>query len=97
MIFLFKGIQELDVTCESGILYNAIGCLNKTIAVDPCVGAERDNKADVGSFRGLNGADAPVVRGVNISEIVGSGQWVNFWKTSIVSVWCAWSGRLKKE
>ena len=47
----------------------AVGGFNEAITVDPAVSRQRADKADVGAFRSLDGADAAIMGVVHIAHI----------------------------
>ena len=70
--------QRVKVTRQAGspavaqpqlLDYRPVGGLNKTQTVDPGVGGQAAEQANVGAFRGFNRANAPIVRSVNIAHI----------------------------
>ena len=46
-----------------------VRALDEAMLVDASVAGKRGNKADVGAFRGLDGADAAVVRGMDVANL----------------------------
>ena len=51
------------------VLYLSIRCLDKSEIVDPRVHAERGDQADIGSLRGLDGAEAAVMGVVHVAHL----------------------------
>ena len=49
--------------------HHAIGGLDETELVDAGIGGQRTEQADVGAFRRLDGADAAIVREVNVAHV----------------------------
>src|SRR5208337_4113674 len=49
-----------------------IGALDEAMLVDPRVAGKRGNEADVRTFRGLDGTDATVVRGMDVADLKSS-------------------------
>src|SRR5216684_3168640 len=58
-----------DVVRHAAVLDLAIGRLDEAVFVDPRIGRERVDKADVGTFRSLDRADAAVVGRVHVAHL----------------------------
>ncbi|MPM58936.1 hypothetical protein SDC9_105771 [bioreactor metagenome] len=48
-----------------------VGRLDKAVLVDAGIGSQVGNQADVGTFRGLNGAHAAIMAVVNVADVEG--------------------------
>ena len=59
-------IDDLHVVHNNAVDNSAVGRLDKSKVVDLRIAAQGGDQADIGPFRGLNGADAPIVGGMNI-------------------------------
>ena len=59
-------IDDLHVVHNLPIYNPAVGRFDKSEVVDFRIAAQGGDQADIGPFRGLNGADAPIVGGMNI-------------------------------
>ena len=62
------GIQNLDFVDHRALDHFPVGALDEAVLVDARETGERRDEADVGAFRRFNGADAAVVRGVNVAH-----------------------------
>src|SRR5262244_378274 len=60
-----------DTSCfgDAAVLDLAIGRLDEAVLVHPRIGGERVDEADVGTFRGLDWADAPVMGRVHVAHL----------------------------
>ena len=54
-----------------GLVHLAVGCFHEAVLVDPGKGRQIVDQADVGAFRGLNGAHTAVMGVVNITHVEG--------------------------
>src|SRR5262249_55919228 len=63
------GIGHDDVVHHPTVLHFAVRRLDEAEVVDPRVGRERGDKADVRTFRRLNRANAPVVRWMDVADL----------------------------
>ena len=68
VVLFFSGVVVDDLVGHATLDDLAVRRLNEAVVVDPCVGRERTNEADVRAFRGLDGAHTSVVRGVHVSD-----------------------------
>ncbi len=68
-LHLLVGPQVLDLAGHLAPLDLAVGREQETVLVDLAVNAQRRDEADVGAFRGLDGADAAVVRDVDVTHL----------------------------
>ena len=57
------------MTVAGLLVHLAVGRLNKAVLVDPGIGGEIGDQADVGTFRGLDGAHAAVVAVVDVADL----------------------------
>ena len=62
------GVRDDDEVLDVAVLDLAVRRLDEAEVVDPRVGRERRDEADVRAFRRLNRADAPVVRRVHVAH-----------------------------
>ena len=69
VIFLFVGRQVDHLVGDLAALDLAIRRLDKSEGVHATVGGQRADQADVGAFRRLDGAHAPVVGGVHVANL----------------------------
>src|SRR3954453_4424423 len=60
---------QIGVVVADGPLDLAIGRLDEAVAVDPTIGRERPDQADVRTFRRLDRADPAVVAVVDVSDV----------------------------
>ena len=51
------------------LVHSPVGSLNKAVFIDPGVGGQVGNQADVGTFRGLDGAHAAIVAVVDVPDL----------------------------
>src|SRR5271165_1745485 len=65
VLFPVRG-QIIDLGSHPAIFNPAVWSLDKSKLVDPCKGAHRADKADIGAFRCLNRTDPAVVRRMHI-------------------------------
>ncbi len=63
------GVRDDDVVDDAPSLDLAVRGLDEPELVDPGVARERRNQADVRAFRRLDGADAPVMRRVDVANL----------------------------
>jgi hypothetical protein len=68
-LHLLVGPQVLDVAGHLAPLDLAVGGEQEAVLVDLAVDAQRRDEADVGAFRRLDGADAAVVRDVDVTHL----------------------------
>ena len=61
--------EVVDLVGHPAVDDLAVGRLDEAECVDPTVGGERADQADVGAFRGLDRAHAAVVRGVHVADL----------------------------
>ena len=73
VVFLFVRGHVADLVRDAlgGLVHAAVGRLDEAVAVDAGVGRQRADQADVRSFRRLDGAQARVVRVVNVAHVHG--------------------------
>ena len=62
-------VGEVRVVPADGPLDLAVGRLDEAVAVDPAVGRERADQADVRAFRRLDRADPAVVAVVDVADV----------------------------
>src|SRR4029077_20055128 len=62
------GIDDLDVVDDAAALHATIRRLDKAVVVDARKAGERADQADVRTFRRFDGADAAIVRRVNVAH-----------------------------
>ena len=62
-------LEQLRVVVRDGPLDLAVGRLDEAVGVDPAVGRERADQADVRAFRGLDRADPAVVAVVHVADV----------------------------
>ena len=69
LVLLIGGhVNGGQITAHSAIFYSIVGSLDKTKLIDTGVSRQGANQTSIGTFRSFNGANAPVVGGVNISH-----------------------------
>ena len=68
-ILFFKGIQKFYFFGDFGLCHHPVRGFNKTIFVDPGIGAQGHNQTDIGPFRSLNGTDAPIMRWMHVAHL----------------------------
>ena len=69
VILLVEGEEILYLTRGPAIFDHPIGGLDESVRVDPGKGAQGGNEPNVGTFRGLDGADPPVMCGMHIPNL----------------------------
>ena len=69
MTLFFDGSQVLDLGSHLSGLDLAVRRLDKTELVDPGIGGERADQANVWPFRRLDRAHPAVVRGMDVSNL----------------------------
>ena len=62
-------IGDLVGDTAGGMLYPAEGGLDKTVLVDPCIGGQIGDQADVGAFRRLDGAHTAIVAVMHVTDL----------------------------
>ena len=62
-------IDNLVGDVEGLLVHRPVGRLNKAVLIDPGIGGEIRDQADVGTFRGLDGAHAAVVGVVYVTHL----------------------------
>ena len=62
------GVYHAEVVENATVLHSSVRRLDKAVVVDPRIAAQRRDQTDVRTFRGLNRADASVVRGVHVAD-----------------------------
>ncbi len=61
-------LDHLEVVDDPAALDLLVGTLDEAVVVDPRIGRERGDQADVRPLRGFDGADAAVVRRVDVAH-----------------------------
>ena len=69
VLFLLIGREVHDLVGDVAVDDLAVGRLDEAEVVDPGVGGEGADQADVGAFRGLDGAHPAVVAGVHVTHL----------------------------
>src|SRR6185369_7693300 len=62
-------LEDAEVVEDPALLRLLVRALDEAVVVDPSVGRERRDQADVRAFRRLDRADAAVVRGVHVAHL----------------------------
>src|SRR5947207_6854241 len=83
------GVEDGDVIKSAAIFHPAIRRLDEAVVVDTRVTAQRRDEANVRTFRRLDGADAAVVRRVNVADfesgaLARQSAWPQRGKTALV-------------
>ena len=68
---LVVGGHVADLIGDLAVAHDAVGRFDEAEGVDAGEGRQRPDEADVRAFRGLDGAHAPVVRGVDVAHLHG--------------------------
>ena len=68
---LVVGRQVVGLVGDPAVDDDAVGGLDEAEGVDAPEGRQRADEADVGALGGLDGAHAPVVRGVDVADLHG--------------------------
>ncbi len=68
LLLLERGVEG-DLVGDAALLDLPVRRLDEAVLVDAGVGRERRDEADVRAFRRLDGADAAVVRGVDVAHL----------------------------
>ena len=68
VLVLVHGRKVLDLVGGLALFDFAIGSLKEAVVVDASVNGQRNNQADVGSFRSFDRTHASVVRIVNVAD-----------------------------
>src|SRR5208282_3201667 len=67
--FAVAGIEHLNVVHHAAVAHLAVGRLDEAELVDAREAGERADQPDVRPFRSLDGADAPVVGGMDVAHL----------------------------
>ncbi len=70
-VFLI-GRHVVDFIGHAAVVHLPVRSFDKAVLVDPSVGCQRTDQTDVGTFRGLNGADTGIVAVVHVTNFEGS-------------------------
>ena len=62
-------IDNLVGDVEGLLVHRPVGRLNKAVLIDPGIGGEIRDQADVGTFRGLDGAHAAVMAVMDVADL----------------------------
>ncbi len=62
-------LEHPEVIDHAAALHFLVGALDEAVVVDPGIGRERRDEADVRPFRRLDGTDTAVVRGVDVAHL----------------------------
>ena len=68
-LLLLVGPEPLDLLGELPLLHHLVGSDEETIFVHPGVDRQARDQADVRAFRGLDRADAAVVRNMHVADL----------------------------
>ena len=69
VLLLFVRGQVAHLVGDLAVDHGAVGRLDEAVLVDPRVGGQRPDEADVGALGRLNGAHAPVVGRVDVTHL----------------------------
>src|SRR5216683_5787232 len=67
-VIAVASVDDGYVVEHAPVFHAAVGRLDKAVVVNPRIAAQRRNQSDVRTFRGLNWADAAVVRRVHVAD-----------------------------
>jgi hypothetical protein len=68
LVIRVAGVQDAHLVDDHSLNHLAVRAFDEAVLVDARKAGERGNQSDVRTFRSLDGADAPIMRGMHVAH-----------------------------